>query len=192
VHEQRLRVVNIAGRPWLVSYRNFTDDLTNNSFTIDGGSFDPIAPDVENFQVAFGMNQPTTGTYTAPDGTGGNWVIGDAAGETSFVATPIPGPQYDTSYSDATRFTPANPANIRSVLVGFTVRTSRIEPTRRSAYQRESIFNYDAGTPTGTGDGYMRSVFRTVIYTPNLASRSFFNPTLRAAGDTRDFNTWGG
>jgi len=38
----------------------------------------------------------------------------------------------------------------------------------------------------------MRSVFRTVIYTPNLASRSFFNPTLRVSGDTRDFNTWGG
>ncbi len=192
VHEQRLRVVNVGGRPWLVSYRNFTDDLTDPAFTIDGGAFDPIAPDVENFQVAFGMNQPTTGTITPPDGSGGNWIIGDAAGETSFSATPLQAPQYDTSYADTSRFTPANPANIRSILIGFTVRTSRKEPTRRAAYRQENLFNFDAGTPTGVPDGFMRSVFRTVIYTPNLASRSFFNPTLRTAGDTRDFNTWGG
>lgn len=195
VHEERLRVVNVAGRPWLVAYPNFTDDLvTNDSLTADGGTFDPIAPDVENFQVSFTMNRPpaTGPTYTPPDGASGNWIIGDMSGETNFLPGVLTGPQYDTSYTDITRFTPANPANIRAVNVAFTVRTSRLEPTRRAAYPPASLFNYDAGTPPAVPDGYMRSVYRTVVYTPNLASRSFFNPTLRTSGDTRDFNTWGG
>ncbi len=194
VHEHRLRIVNLGGRPWLVAFRDLTADVTVT--TLD--NFDPIAADVENFQVAFGMNRPAPGVACcqgAPDATGNsNWIIGDSLSpmETVFaqpgsVLTTLP--RYRTGYTEASRYT-LHPANIRSIHVSFVSRSSRVEPTGRRMSQTEDLFNYDA--PPSTIDGYYRTTFHTAIAVPNMLSRSFFVPSLRSAADARDLNSWGG
>jgi len=192
IQEHHLRIVNLAGRPWLVSFRNLTQsplDLTNSTY-------DPIAADVELFQVAFGMNRarPALGFTTAPDASGGNsnWVMGDSGTE---ILPPQPtnvlttAPTYRTSYDDAARYT-NNLANIRSVHIGMVLRSSRTSPTRRTSLTSPSLFNYAA--PTQVNSTYDRSTFHTAITTPNLMSRTGFVPALRSSSDLRDLNSWGG
>lgn len=192
VQEHRLRIVNLGGRPWLVSFRDLTASVTDLSLD----NFDPIASDVEVFQVAFGMNhgRPTltcTGCLTAPD-SGGNWIVGDTSGET-FFAQPsgVLGtlPDYRTGYEKLERFQ-AHPANIRSVHLALVLRSSRLSPTGRTNTSSDPIFNYAAPTPAF--DGFHRAFFHTAISTPNLLSRTGFMPALRSAADTRDLNSWGG
>lgn len=195
VHEQRLRIVNMGGRPWLVAFRDLTADPSD--LTLD--NFDPIAADIENFQVAFGVNRapPAACCQTAPDtGLPGDWVFGNSfSGGTPEPVFPQPAnvlttlPGYETSYADPTRFI-GHPANIRSVHIAFTVRSTRRDPTSRRASSPEDLFNYNA--PASLPDGWTRSTFHTTINTPNILSRSFFLPELRSASDLRDLNSWGG
>jgi type IV pilus assembly protein PilW len=194
VHERRLRIVNIDNRPWLVSFRNLTENVTTST------NFDPLAPDVETFQVAFGMNRPpATGCCSAmnPPDNGGthnkNFVVGDAATETVFgvpanLATS--NPRYETSYNSADRYT-AVPANVRQVHVALVVRGSRADPSGQRAFGQVSLFNW-VNPGTGAADGFYRSTLHTIVETPNLASRSFFVPALRSSNDGTDTNTWGG
>lgn len=191
VHEHRLRVINLGGRPWLVSFRNLTLDVTNIN-----NSYDPIAPDIETFQVAFGLNRARpalTCCQTAPDNSG-NWIFGDVPSPIDTVfAQPAnvmtTKPDYRTSYDDPSRFA-AHPANIRTVHLALVIRSARLSPAGRATSQLEDVMNWDAAvTPP---DGYYRSLFHTAINTPNLLSRSFFTPSLRSAADMRDLNSWGG
>jgi type IV pilus assembly protein PilW len=191
VQEHRLRIVNLGGRPWLVSFRNLEDGVT----TLSADNFDPIAPDVESFQVAFGMNRarPSLTCCTTAVDTGGNTnhIVGDAIGESFFaqpanVLTSLP--NYRTGYDKPERFL-ARPANIRSVHIAFVVRSSRISPNGMTELRTDDLFNYDAPAPTS--DGFKRSLFHTAIMTPNLVSRSGFGPALRTGGGT-DLNSWGG
>lgn len=196
VHEQRLRIVNIGGRPWLVSFR----DLAANTLDLTRDNFDPIAADVENFQVAFGVPRAPPALaccQTAPDtGLPGDWVFGNSfsggtpepvfAQPANVLATQ---PSYDTSYTDPLRFI-GHPANIRSVHIALTMRSTRRDPTSKRASAPEDLFNYDA--PAAVPDGFTRSTFHTIVNTPNILSRSFFLPVLRSASDTRDLNSWGG
>ncbi|MFZ5439587.1 MAG: PilW family protein [Myxococcota bacterium] len=192
VHEYRLRIANLGNRPWLVAYRNLSDNVTTST------NFDPIAPDIEAFQVAFGMNRPLPtsaccAATAAPDATGNaNWVVGDAVGETVFgppanPATSAPG--YADGYDTTARFQ-ALPANIRSVSLTLVARSRRPEPSKRKLDGQVDLLNWDS-TGSGQPDGFYRTMLHTVIETPNLASRSFFVPTLRTASGT-DVNTWGG
>lgn len=191
IHEHRLRIVKLGGRPWLVSFRNLTasdTDLTQDNF-------DPIAPDVEVFQVAFGMNRSRPGlTTTAPDPSPGNsdYIVGDALNETFFtqpasVLTSLP--NYRTSYDEPERYL-AHPANIRSVHVALVLRSSRVLPDGRRDFRPDDLFNWDAPTPVR--DGFKRTLMHTAINTPNLLSRSGFAPALRSSSDLRDLNSWGG
>ncbi|MDP2275127.1 MAG: PilW family protein [Archangium sp.] len=192
IQEHRLRVVNLAGRPWLVSFRNLEASVTD--LTLD--NFDPIAPDVENFQVAFGMNRARPGLtccQAAPDAAGNsNFIVGDVPGE-SFFAQPTgvlgTRPDYRTGYEQLPRFT-AHPANIRSVHVAVVLRSTRNLPNGRTEFQTGSLFNSPVYTPGS--DGFKRSLFHTTINTPNLLSRSNFMPSLRATGVVNDMNSWGG
>lgn len=189
VQEHRLRIVNIAGRPWLVSFRNLNDSPLDLS-----KPYDPIAPDVENFQVAFGMNRarPALGFTTPPDGAGGNWVMGDATSETlptqsaNILTTK---PDYRTPYDDSTRYT-ASVANVRSVHLAMVLRTSRTNPQKKESKTSTSFFNYTA--PAQTTSLYDRAMFHTVINVPNMWSRTGFVPSLRTSSDLRDLNSWGG
>ena len=192
VQEHRLRIVNLGGRPWLVSFRNLEDGVT----TLSADNYDPIAPDVESFQVAFGMNRarPSLTCCTAAVDTGGNTnhIVGDAIGESFFaqpanVLTSLP--NYRTGYDKPERFQ-ARPANIRSVHIAFVVRSSRTNPQQgKTELRTDDLFNYDAPAPTS--DGFKRSLFHTAIMTPNLISRSGFGPALRTSAPT-DLNSWGG
>ena len=190
VQEHRLRIVNLGGRPWLVSFRNLEDNVT----TLNANNFDPIAPDVESFQVAFGMNRarPTLTCCTAAPDSGGNYIVGDTVGET-FFAEPAgllnSLPDYRTGYDKPERYL-ARPANIRSVHIALVMRSSRNNPTGRQEFRTDDLFNYDAPAPVQ--DGYKRSLFHSAIMTPNLVSRSGFGPALRATNAGTDLNSWGG
>lgn len=198
VHEVRLRVVNLGGRPWLVAFRDLTADVS----VLTADNFDPIAADVETFQVAFAMNRPrATGgccAGQAPPDPGSNpgnanWVVPDVAGETLFAQ---PGnvlgtlPDYRTSYEDVQRFV-GHPANVRAVHVSMVLRGSRLEPNARRASRQGPIFNWTPSV-TPVNDGFFRTTLHTAVSTSNLASRSFFVPALRSAADLRDLNSWGG
>ncbi|MBS1153638.1 MAG: hypothetical protein H6Q89_5336, partial [Myxococcaceae bacterium] len=78
VREVRLRVIplGIAGniRPFLVAYHNLIEANVGTSAT----DFDPIAVDVESFQVSYMMNR---GTGVALDGATGDWILGNAAAD---------------------------------------------------------------------------------------------------------------
>lgn len=192
VQEHRLRIVNMGGHPWLVSFRNLQADVTD--LTLD--NFDPIAPDVESFQVAFGMNRARPGLsccQTAPDPLGNaNFIVGDAYLETFFSQpSGVLGtlPDYRTGYDKPERFL-GHPANIRSVHLALVLRSSRALPDGRIELQTGNLFNYAAPTPVT--DGYKRSLFHSGVSTPNLLSRSAFMPALRSSADPRDLNCWGG
>lgn len=190
VQEHRLRIVNLGGRPWLVSFRNLEDNVT----TLNANNFDPIAPDVESFQVAFGMNRarPSLTCCTAAPDSGGNYIVGDTVGE-NFFAQPSgllsSLPDYRTGYDKPERYV-GHPANIRSVHIALVMRSSRTNPSGRQELRTDDLFNYDAPAPVP--DGFKRSLFHSAIMTPNLVSRSSFGPALRATNAGTDLNSWGG
>jgi type IV pilus assembly protein PilW len=190
IQEHRIRIVNLGGRPWLVSFR----DLRHTTTDLSLGNFDPISPDVEQFQIAFGMNRarPTLACcQTAPD-SGGNWLVGDTVGENFFAQPGSPlatGPDYKTGYDQPARYL-AHPGNIRSVHVAMVVRSPRPSPNGRLTAKPATLFNHTATNVTN--DGFLRSVFHTSVATPNLLSRTGFSPSIRSAAETRDLNKWGG
>ena len=193
VQEHRLRIAKLGGRPWLISFRDLRADVTNLTLN----NFDPIAPDVEAFQVAFGMNRARPGLTcctAAPDTTGNSdFIVGDAASETFFG--PITGvlttkPDYRTGYDEPERYT-RHPANIRSVHLVMVMRSSRALPDNsRRDFTSSNTFNWSPATPAR--DGFRRSRFHTALNTPNLMSRSGFAPALKTGSETRDLNIWGG
>lgn len=191
VQEHRLRIVNLDGRPWLVSFRDLRASTTDLSL----GNFDPIAPDVEVFQVAYGLARSRPGgcCNTAPDAAGnGNFVIGDAPSETPFAQPAnvmTTAPNLRTGYNDPSRYA-AHPANIRSVHVAFIVRAPRTSPTGRKFTASTGLFNWTPGA--NPPDGFMRNTFHTAIQTPNTLSRTGFLPALRSASTLDDSNSWGG
>ncbi|HEY0883512.1 MAG TPA: prepilin-type cleavage/methylation domain-containing protein, partial [Archangium sp.] len=85
----------------------------------------------------------------------------------------------------------AVPANVRQVHVTLVVRGNRPDTTGQRAFGQTDVFNWDY-TGSGVADGFYRSTLHTIVDTPNLASRSFFVPTLRSSNDGTDTNTWGG
>ncbi|WP_163783668.1 PilW family protein [Myxococcus vastator] len=187
VHEKRLRVEAHGGRPYLVVKHGWAD-------TAD---FDPIAADVESFQVSYQMNRPPANSaccagLPAPDGAVGSgmaWVLGD---EDSVVLpkydADAPAPTYSTPYDAPLRYN-MNPANIRSVGVGLTVRSVRQLPSGQKNQARK-LFNAE---PVNPEDTFFRTTVETSVRIPNMTSRAFFIPELRAAGVAGDLkNVWGG
>ena len=173
-------------------------DLRADVTVLTGNNFDPIAPDVEVLQVAYGINRARatlTCCTTAPD-TGGtpntNFIMGDELTE-GIVANPTGVlstlPDYRAGYDDPSRYV-SHPANIRSVHVAMVMRSSRALPDGRRDFTSADVFNWDSPTPAR--DGFKRTFFHTALNTPNLISRSGFAPALRSSADLRDLNSWGG
>nr|WP_255449889.1 MULTISPECIES: PilW family protein [Myxococcaceae] len=183
VHELRLRVIRLGSRPYLVAFRNL-DPVAGNT------DYDPVAADVENFQVAYVMNRPRTGAATPVDGTGGNWILGDdPATDNDLPLTTATAPTFDTGYDDSARFS-RHPANVRAVRVSFTVRSARKESTGRIAFAPQTLENQ---TLSGAADGYYRLSVTTSVRVPNLAARAFFVPPIQLTGaDPAELNVWGG
>lgn len=187
VHEKRLRVEAYGGRPYLVVKHGWAENA----------DFDPIAVDVESFQVSYQMNRPPANSaccagLPAPDGAVGSgmaWVLGDE----DAVVLPkyddhVPAPTYSTPYDAPLRYN-MNPANIRSVGVGLTVRSARPLPSG-TKNQGRRLFNAD---PVNPEDMFFRTTVETSVRIPNMTSRAFFIPELRADGVAGDIkNVWGG
>jgi type IV pilus assembly protein PilW len=185
MHEVRVRVVDLGGRPFLVVFNNL--DAPNDA----NQDFDPIAADVENFQVAYLMNRPRPGVVADEVDLAGNknWILGDAADE----AVPDPtaaAPLFVASYSDPVRFN-AHPANIRAVRVNIVARSRRGGDD--GVAFRDAPLAVENSTPASNlTDGFYRTLHTSTVRTGNMASRSFFTPALRKSGETLDFNYTGG
>ncbi|AKQ68724.1 hypothetical protein A176_005636 [Myxococcus hansupus] len=187
VQEKRMRVEAHGGRPYLVVRHGWAENA----------DFDPIASDVESFQVAYLMNRPPANSACCaglppPDGavgSGQGWVLGD---EDSVVLpkydADVPAPTYSTPYDAPLRYN-MNPANIRSVSVGLTVRSARHRPSGDAESARRLI----NAVPVSGEDMFFRSTVETSVRIPNMTSRAFFIPELRSPGVAGDIkNVWGG
>jgi type IV pilus assembly protein PilW len=178
VREVRLRVIPLGAagkqRPFLVAYNTLT-------LPFAGLDFDPIAADVESFQVSYMMNRgSSTPPCSAPDTPAGtaNWIMGDLAGEIALPAVSGSRPNYDDDYSDQKRCN-NDVANVRAVQFDISTRSARLEG--RKAHVAKAL----ADDPTTyTSDGFFHLNLSTTVPTPNLESRSFFTPSL-------PLNSWG-
>jgi type IV pilus assembly protein PilW len=184
VHEKRVRVIEQGGRPYLVVF---------HSWDPRSEDYDPLAMDVESFQVTYLMNRPSGSSgvsVPAPDASASrpNWVLGDETSRALLPDPNAPRPTYDTPYQDPLRFT-AHPTNIRGVQLGLTVRAPRQLSGERSNLP-QPLGNY---LPPQVPDGYLRSTVETTLRVPNMNSRAFFTPALRDSTNTSDRNNvWGG
>lgn len=181
VREVRLRVIPLGTapniRPFLVAY----NDL---SASVVGGStdFDPIAADVESFQVSYVMNR---GPGAAID-SGGDWILGNTVGDSPAIPTTTgTRPVFDSLYDAPERFS-ADAANVRAVSFDLAVRSRRAET--RKAYAQPRLA--DDPTAAVAADGYFHTSISTTVRTPNLASRTIFVPALRPAGAVAGSNEW--
>lgn len=189
IHEVRVRITAIDGRPFLVAYPSIDE--------LDDSRAVPLVADVESFQVAYVKNRPSPGsahsTLPPVDIASGapvaNWVLGDTgsvAADAHPDAALLAAPRYETPYDDALRYN-AHPANIRAVRVNIAVRSARRDLNGRLAFERVDLEDSVEGTPP---DGYYRSNLTTTMRVPNMLSRSSFNPPL---GDSSSaLNAWGG
>jgi type IV pilus assembly protein PilW len=188
VREVRLRIIPLGPapnniRPYLVAFNNLAEADVGNS-AVD---YDPIAADVESFQVSYVMNRgpPPPAVPVPLDGAGGDWVLGNATGDA--LALPTAGgvrPDfYSLDYTDVARYS-SDVANVRAVTFDLSVRSRREE--RRSAFPQPRLANDPtAAAPT---DGYFHVSVGTTVRTPNLLSRATFAPPLVGTNP----NFWGG
>ena len=186
VREVRLRIIPLGTapniRPYLVAYNGL--DQTN--IGTGATDFDPIAADVESFQVSYMMNKGAVAPLDDP--AGGDFVLGNATTDT--VKLPIVAgtrPDYAMSYSDPARFN-ADVANVRAVVFDLSIRSLRAE--KRSSFPQPRLAD-DPAAPLPP-DGYFHVAVSTTVRTPNLTSRSTFTPPLKVAGDPTQLNEWGG
>lgn len=196
LRERRYRIVNLAGRNFLVRFNNF--DVPDPAANAD---YDPLAVDVEAFQVSYVMNRGGV----APDAVGnGDWIIGNAAGETVPRANTVPDgepepPYFDDEYTAPSRFT-NHPANIRAVRLSMVVRAPSPAPNGVRSYAPYDLENLDiANTP----DEFYRTLVTSSVRTPNLLSRASFIAPLSALTNNTGcvdqgalvcdtLNVWGG
>ena len=188
LHEVRIRIVDVEGRPFLMAFQGLDE--------LDVARAVPLAADVESFQVAYVMNRPPlegrNATLSAVDSKSPspNWVLGDVNSVNTDrfpdpSATPMP--LYQLPYDDAARYN-RHPGNIRAVRVSIGIRSTSAEPNGRRAFERVDL--EDSGE-AGLADGYYLTNMTTTVRVPNLLSRSAFNPPV---GDpaTTGLNVWGG
>ena len=183
LNEVRLRIIPLGGRPYLVAFHNF-EAIAGNS------DFDPIAADVEDFQVAYVLNRPKASstccaaTVAIDASTNSNWILGDIGTADLLPVIAATRPDYEMAYDDAARFT-ADPTNVRALRVSLVLRSQRKLPIAATGFPQLVVENHDPGASlTTTGDGFYRTVISTTVRTGNLLSRSFFVPPVSTlAGD---------
>lgn len=187
LHEMRLRIMPLEGRPFLVAFPSLD--------SLDASTAVPLAADVESFQVAYVMNRPsptsTNNALPAVDASSAvkNWVLGDdGSPDADRVPDPAasPAPLYTTPYDDPARFN-KHPANIRAVRLSISVRSTTPEASKRRAFSRLSL--EDSGE-AAAADGFYRTNMTTTVRMPNMLSRSAFNPPV--GGEDPAGNVWGG
>lgn len=178
LQERRMRIRNVGGRPFLVAYDRL--DQQGDS------DFDPIAADVEDFQVAFVMNvQPSNSNVAlVTPAIGTNWILGDGASPEAFPNPGSAAPRYDDAYDTANRYTD-HPANIRAVRVSVVTRSR----TQRQGVRDATPYSLENNVRgSATPDGFFRLLSTTTIRAPNMQSRSSFTPDLRTTAGEGNFN----
>ncbi|HYO59486.1 PilW family protein [Archangium sp.] len=187
LHEIRLRIVALEGRPFLMAFRGFD--------TLDMTTAVPLAADVESFQVAYVMNRPSTtsphAALPAVDSSSSvmNWVLGDeGSADADRIPDPnaLPAPVYSTPYEAPARYN-RHPANIRAVRLSISLRSTSPESSKRRAFARVALEDSGEAAPA---DGFYRTNMTTTVRVPNLLSRSAFNPPV--GGEDPAGNVWGG
>jgi type IV pilus assembly protein PilW len=187
VQEKRLRVVSLGGRPHLVVFHDWNVPLTDNF------NYDPIAANVEAFQVSYVMNRPPFGsphvaTTPVDNTTNQNWILGDAEGGDLLPRPGDSAPTLDTHYDDPLRYT-GHPANIRGVRISLAVRSA----TANSSRQVQLPVRLANHTVPGSAERFTRVVVETLVQVPNMTARAFFTPALRSPLNPADRrNAWGG
>jgi type IV pilus assembly protein PilW len=188
MYDLRIRVVplGLPARPFLVAFHDLASaDPTENA------NFDPIAADVDSFQVAYFMNRPPPGvcTGTPVDGSNGNWILGDNTSDaTKLPDDAVSAPLYTTDYTDCLRFN-NHPGNIRFVRITMSLRSPQRAAGERDDFKLETLENNVIDDPKA--DGFYRTVISTTVRVPNMAARSFFLPPL-SNGTSDDLNASGG
>ncbi len=171
-------IQTFGGVPWLVLDEglDLDGDGSDPWTTRDPGDLLPIAPDVEELQVAYVLNRLAGGV--APD-TNADFVTGDDAAVGAPPEEPdqaAPAPQYGTGLSDATR-QDLNPANIQAVRVSLVIRSDRRDPSHAAAWPGDALQQLENGdrvlTPAELG-GYRRFSVSTTVAIRNLDSRGMF------------------
>lgn len=204
LHEVRVRIRNVNNRPFLVAYQGIT---TSTGASIDlsaaNTTYDPIAVDVEDFQVAYEMNRPgdmTAGAgvfrsaccaaQAAIDATGNsNYIIPDSASE-ALPSTAATAPRYDTIYDHTDRYN-SHPANIRQVRISMIVRSSNRDANRPTkSTPVATLENSSRSAPPA--DGFFRIPMTTNIRVPNMWGRTGFTPDLTTNASTPEGNFNGG
>jgi type IV pilus assembly protein PilW len=187
LHEVRIRVVALEGRPFLMAFQGLD--------TLDLANAVPLMADVESFQVAYVMNRPPPTGFNAnldpvdKSSPVSNWVLGDVGSAlTDRFPDPNtrPEPVYRLTYDDPARFN-RHPANIRAVRLSIGVRSTSPEPNGRRAFPRLNLEDSGEAKPA---DGYYRTNMSTTVRVPNLLSRSAFNPPVDDS--VSGLNAWGG
>jgi hypothetical protein len=148
-----------GARPWLMLDHGVLDGSGN-------AMIDPIAPDVEDLQVAYVFPWDTTNTLVGA--TSGTAL---ASGSTTIDLTAAP-PVYSDDLASITRQT-HHPANVRAVRVGLVTRGAQADTTLSNTSTIPALLNRPALVAE---PGFRRQVFETTIAVRNLDARAPYFP----------------
>lgn len=172
----RLAIRQEAGVSWLVLDRGL-DLVGDDGRTSADGDLDelvPIAPDVEDLQIAYVFNP---GAGTGPD-LNRNWIVADDASTTT-REEPNPtltAPTYATASTDASRQN-LHPANLSAVRLSLSFASRRRDPSQPATWAGDPFLRAEnrssASVPAVTG-GLRRTQLSTTVWLRNLESRSPF------------------
>jgi type IV pilus assembly protein PilW len=164
-----------GSRPWLMLDHGTFDTTDSNKAQID-----PVAPDVEDLQVAYVF--PLDDVNPVVGATAGTQVATDSTGIDLGAACPA-------STDDITAPARLNhhPGNIRSVIVAVVVRSAERDVLLPDAATLPAALN----RPAQAGpDGYRRLLLQTSVTVRNLDSRAPYYPVYGTGTD--QLNVGGG
>lgn len=178
IERNAFRIETIESVPWLVLDRGIDLDGDGNDpwTTIDPDDIVPIAPNVEDLQVAYVLErQPGV---VAQD-SNANFVTGDDAGSSALVEEPnaaAPAPEYQTALDHATRRN-LHPANIRAIRLSLVTRSERGDPTRPQGNTGDvlPLLENSSRVLTAAERGrFRRMPFSSSVQLRNMPSRGMF------------------
>jgi type IV pilus assembly protein PilW len=156
-----------GSRPWLMLDRGTTDTTTGKPV------IDPVAPDVEDLQVAYVFPLDTVNPVVGA--TASTQLAAGATGIDLSAACPVS----TDDVVGANRLT-HHPANIRAVQVAVVVRSAEPDLSRANAATIPAALN----RPDVTGpDGYLRLLLQTTVPVRNLDSRAPYYPSYGTGTD---------
>lgn len=167
-----------GSRPWLMLDHGTVDSANGNRPVID-----PVAPDVEDLQVAYVF--PLDAVNTVVGATADTAVAAGAAGIDLAAACPV-----SSDDSGGANRLSHHPANIRSVQVALVVRTAEpdltLSPLTDPAEVPAALNRPAVAGPAG----YRRMVLQTSVAVRNLDSRAPYYPYYGTGTD--QLNVGGG